>query len=222
MPWKKIQAGEMRRKFIRARVARLQSMRSLCRQFGISRECGYKWWRRFLREGQRGLVERPRRPQWAQAWRARWWRRLGVLRRRDRDFGPEKLQWHLRRWPRERVPGIRTLGRWLAAAGQVRRRVRRRRPGPRVARLRPVQARRPNEVWTADLKGWFRTGDGTRVVALTVRDLASRYVLAVCHVPTSKVPPIRRLFRRLFRRWGYPRAIRVDNGAPFGGPGPRG
>jgi transposase InsO family protein len=48
-----------------------------------------------------------------------------------------------------------------------------------IDRPKLTLARQPNEVWTVDFKGWFRTGDGTRVEPLTVRDLASRYILAV-------------------------------------------
>ena len=73
-----------------------------------------------------------------------------------------------------------------------------------------------------DFKGWFRTGDGTRVEPLTVRDLFSRYLLAFRLLPSQADTPVRRVFRRVFRRHGLPRAIRCDNGAPFGGSGPRG
>ena len=38
-------------------------------------------------------------------------------------------------------------------------------------------ARAPNDVWTADFKGWFRTADGTRCDPLTVADACSRFVL---------------------------------------------
>jgi putative transposase len=73
-----------------------------------------------------------------------------------------------------------------------------------------------------DLKGSFRTQDGRRVFALTVRDVASRYILCVQHVPRADEKHIGWLLRRLFRRYGLPRAIRMDNGAPFGAGGPRG
>jgi hypothetical protein len=77
----------------------------------------------------------------------------------------------------------------------------------------------PNDVWTIDFKGAFRTQDGRRVFALTVRDAASHYVLAVWHVPRPDDAAVRAVFIRLFRRYGLPRAIQMDNGAPFGGCG---
>jgi len=79
-----------------------------------------------------------------------------------------------------------------------------------------------NDVWTIDFKGRFRTRDGRWVYALTVRDLASRYLLCVQHLDRPTDVRIGRVMRRLFRRYGLPRAIRMDNGHPFGAIGPRG
>jgi hypothetical protein len=83
-------------------------------------------------------------------------------------------------------------------------------------------ARRANEVWTVDFKGWFRTGDGTRVEPLTVRDLFSRYGLAVQLLADQRWQPVQSVFRRLFREQGLPVVIRVDNGGPFASNGPAG
>jgi transposase InsO family protein len=138
-----------------------------------------------------------------------------------RQVGARKLRALLRRaHSGVRLPAERTIHRWLQAAGRVR-------PAPPPAG--PVRAaprtrvgRRPNDVWTVDFKGWFRTGDGTRVQLLTVRDLASRYVLGASHVARPDEASVARCLRRLFRRHGRPQAIRVDRGAPFCGTGPRG
>lgn len=73
-----------------------------------------------------------------------------------------------------------------------------------------------------DLKGWFRTRDGRRVEPLTVRDLASRYLLTVQPVRRRNDATVRTVCRRLFARYGWPRAIRTDLGAPFCGNGPHG
>jgi hypothetical protein len=87
--------------------------------------------------------------------------------------------------------------------------------------VRPAlaQARHPNEVWTVDFKGWFRTGDGARVEPLTVRDLASRHILDICLMPRQNVEAARLAFERIFREYGIPRVIRSDNGSPFGSTG---
>ncbi len=94
--------------------------------------------------------------------------------------------------------------------------------GPRLKRSGLTVPKQSNQVWTVDFKGWFRTQDGCRVEPLTVRDLFSRYLLGVCLLPDQSWRPVRRIFMRLFARYGYPEIIRMDNGGPFGSSGPAG
>ena len=85
-------------------------------------------------------------------------------------------------------------------------------PGPRGLVQRRRQRRRakpwnepfahaivPNDVWCIDFKGWFRTGDGTRVDPLTVQDAASRYLIACRGRATG--PETRRALARAFREF---------------------
>jgi transposase InsO family protein len=148
---------------------------------------------------------------------------LQSARRQEADFGPKKLFWKLCRDHRgERPPTVRTLARWLERAGLVRRRKRRARPGPAVKLPGRLVGRCVNDVWTIDLKGGFGTADGRRINPLTVRDLASRYVLCVQHVGWGGEAQIGPVMLALFHRYGLPRVLRMDNGAPFGALGPRG
>ena len=80
-------------------------------------------------------------------------------------------------------------------------------------------ARKPNQVWTIDFKGWFRTGDGTKLEPLTVRDLFSRYILGIELMPQQNMADTRLAMERLFRIYGLPQVIRADNGSPFGATG---
>jgi putative transposase len=57
---------------------------------------------------------------------------------------------------------------------------------------------------------------------LTVRDLHSRFILLIKHVPAQREAAVRRALRACFMRYGLPVAMRADNGAPFGSRGPRG
>ena len=82
------------------------------------------------------------------------------------------------------------------------------------------QASRPNEVWTVDFKGYFRTADGRRCDPLTVRDAYSRFGLCVQVLHGHKRVTVQRVFLRLFRRFGLPRRIHADQGRPWAGPGP--
>jgi transposase InsO family protein len=77
-------------------------------------------------------------------------------------------------------------------------------------------------VWTVDFKGWFRAGNGERCEPLTVRDLFSRYGLRARVLATQHGPPVQAVFRGLFRQYGLPEVIRMDNGSPFAARGPAG
>ncbi len=115
------------------------------------------------------------------------------------------------------MPAPAAIGRWLRGWRLTQPRSRReRRPGPCVERPHLTLAQQPNEVWSVDFKGWFRTGDGRRVDPLTIRDMASCYLLTIELLANQRIELTRAAFARTFRRYGLPEAIRVDNGCPFG------
>ena len=81
---------------------------------------------------------------------------------------------------------------------------------------RPLAAAtEPNRIWCADFKGWFRTGDGTRIDPLTITDACSRYLLRCQAVEKTDTARVQAIFEAAFRESGMPLAIRTDNGAPF-------
>jgi transposase InsO family protein len=192
----------------------------LCRQFGISRKTGYKWWRRYQMGGLAGMQESSRRPRGSPT-------RLPpavvtlILRERSRhgSWGPKKLREVLAtKHGITPVPAASTIGKVLQRHGLTRK-WRRRRPVSPPDRTTRTVGTRPNEVWAADFKGWFKTGDGQRCDPLTISDLASRYVLACRIVTPPTIAGVLPVFRQVFRRFGLPEALRVDNGAPFGSRG---
>jgi len=194
---------------------------AVCHAFRISRQTGYKWWSRYATGGRAALAEQSRRPQHC-PWQLRphWIERIRQTRQRFPRWGAKKLRaWLRREFPRSRVPAVSSIGRVLQRLHLSHRRPRRPR-GP--LRIWPPfrVARRPNEVWTVDFKGWFRTADGVRCEPLTVRDLCSRFGLCVCVLPDRSEAGVRRQFVRLFRRYGLPQTIHCDQGGPFGSAGP--
>ncbi len=163
-----------------------------------------------------------RRPRYcAKAHRVFWREALRRAREAHPQWGPKKLRRVLQRtFPRARhVPGGEHSGALAEQCNLVAKRKRRARPGPVLPWKGLRVARRCNEVWSVDFKGWFCTGDGRRCEPLTVRDLFSRFILAVVLLPNQSDMAVRRALKRVFRRYGLPKTIRVDNGAPFGGKG---
>ena len=224
MLWKELSAVVRRLRFVKLALKAQRSMSQLCRCFGMSRKSGYKWVARFEREGPRGLRGRACRPHCSpQQISLEWLVRIRRLRRRYRSWGSRKLAARMRKeHPQQAVPCARTVGKWLRRMKLSRRQRRRSPRGPQVRRGGLTLARRSNQVWTVDFKGWFRTADGRRVEPLTVRDSFSRYVLMARLLKNQSWRPSRRAFLRLFRENGYPAVIRADNGGPFGSTGPAG
>lgn len=224
MPWKIISLIGERARLIRALLRGKMSVKQCAHAAHVSRTTVWKWRRRFWREGRRGLHDRSRRPHRLPRQTARVWvRRIARLRAAQPDWGAKKLRAVLRQtWGRAALPCVRTVARWVQRLGLVRpRRIRPRKAG-RAWHPSLTRARRANQVWTVDFKGWFRTGDGTRVEPLTVRDLFSRYGLVVRLLANQRWQPVQAVFRGLFRQHGLPEIIRVDNGGPFASSGPAG
>ena len=135
------------------------------------------------------------------------------LKLAHRNWGPRKIrELYLRR--HGAVASESSFKRVLERAGLTEKR-RRRRVSSDAGRLSSGRrAERPNEVWTVDFKGWWRSLE-RRCEPLTVRDEHSRYVLEVRALENARSSSVRRSFEQLFARHGLPQAIRSDNGAPF-------
>jgi putative transposase len=215
MPWLETAPMEQRERFIRDEQLALYTMTELCERYGISRKTGYKWLGRFDEGGRQALGDRSRAPhrcphRISDATAAL----ICDARRTHPTWGPDKLlDWLEPRHPDIAWPAVSTAGDLLARKGFVKKR-RRRRPHlhPGVV---PALTTQPNDLWTADFKGQFRTGDRRYCYPLTIADQHTRFLMACHGLPSTKGHGVRPVFDRLFREHGLPRAIRTDNGVPF-------
>jgi putative transposase len=215
MPWLETAPVEQRERFVRDERLGLYSMTELCDRDGISRKTGYKWLGRFDEGGRQALGDRSRAPH-------RCPHRIAEAtadlicdaRRKHPTWGPDKLlDWLEPRHAGVVWPAVSTAGDLLARKGLVKKR-RRRRPHlhPGVV---PAVTRQPNDLWTADFKGQFRTCDGVYCYPLTIADQHTRFLMACHGLLSTKGQGVRPVFDRLFREYELPRAIRTDNGVPF-------
>jgi len=217
MSWREVGLDHLRTEFVMVAREPEVSKSAVCREFGISRKTGYKWLQRYAEQGLAGLVDRSRRPRRSP---------LEVsgavvlelvrLRGEHPHWGPKKLRALLVRtgYRVGELPALATVGRILRRAGlsETKGRGRPRRWEP----TGPLETGKgPNDVWTVDFKGWWRTGDGQRCEPLGIRDLYSRYVLCLRPMERRRGEDVRRVFAETFERYGLPEAIRSDNGAPF-------
>jgi len=201
--------------FIEKAGARGANISALCREYGISRQTGHKWLRRFRAQGYTGLTEQSRRPHTSPFTTAEEVI-VNILELRERhwSWGPDKIARVLRRAHGEDAPSKSTVARVLQRLG----RIRKRRPPVRVWSVdgRPrIEVHAPNDLWTMDFKGWWCARNRERCEPLTVRDAFSRRVLAVALLESSRIKDVRQVLQRLFERHGLPLAMQSDNGTPF-------
>lgn len=205
-------------RFVRDFASGHWSMTELCERFGVSRPTGYKWVARHRTGGDRGLQDRSRAPHHCPRRTDGELEALVVAARLQYGWGAKKLGQVLRiRHPDRVWPARSTLNALLERHGLLRKNRRRRKwahPGAAA-----VQTDHANQVWPADFKGQFKTGDGQYCYPLTVTDHFSRALLVCRGLRSVKTADAQPVFRALFREVGLPDAIRTDTGAPFASTG---
>jgi len=206
---------DQRMKFVVCYLEHELPMAALCREFGISRKTGYKFISRYIEEGIDGLKDRSRsRHSHPNAISDALERIVLEARNNHPSWGPKKLRaWLMRRDSSVSWPAASTIGEILTRHGLTvpRRRSRK----TRVYGQPFVGCDYPNAVWSADFKGWFKTGDGTRCDPLTITDNYSRYLFRCQAVRPTGFSSVKPVFEAAFREFGLPVAIRTDNGPPF-------
>ncbi len=215
MPWKETCAMDQRIELIGDWLKKEHTITELSYMYGVSRPTVYKWIERYTARGLEGLEERPRVPGSHPNATARPLVNAIVSVRSDRPrWGPKKIgRWLTDRNPDECWPAISTIGEILKREGLVRPRKHKRRTPPYTQPFNGCD--RPNQTWSADYKGQFRTGDGKLCYPLTISDNCSRYLLICQGLKQPTLETTKYCFERAFKEYGLPEAIRTDNGTPF-------
>ena len=206
---------DQRTQFIADFLRDALSLTELCALYGVARKTGYKWIDRYLRHGPAGLEERSRRPRRSPNQTSdEIVSAILAARRRHPTWGGKKLLALLhKRQPRWPLPGRSTACDILKRHGMVPIKRYRRRIGHPGKPTSEILA--PNDVWSADYKGPFRTGDERYCYPLTVADGFSRYLLGCQALVSTAGEGAKLIFTRLFQEYGLPKRIRSDNGVPF-------
>ena len=74
---------------------------------------------------------------------------------------------------------------------------------------------KPNELWQMDFKGHFPLSQG-RCYPLTVLDDHSRYAIGLVACPDEQGQTVKDRLSDIFRRYGLPERMVMDNGNPWG------
>jgi len=212
MPWKECSIVSQREEFVHLAGAEGANVALLCRRFGISRKTGYKWLRRYRREGHDGLRDRSRRPLDSPRRTPVAVEQLVVaLRRQHPAWGGRKIATLLRPPQAQAKPAPSTVTSILQRHQLIE---------PAASRAARAHQRfehpRPNDLWQMDFKGDFGLSAGGRCHPLALLDDHSRYnlLLRACGNQTRRT--VTGSLQATFRRYGLPRAMLMDHGSPWG------
>jgi transposase InsO family protein len=214
MPWRETKLEDVRLNFIEAVSLHSGCFYEVCDAFGISRKTGYKWIKRFQEGGLSNLADKRRCP-----------------RNRPRDteddvvtaiinaklrrphWGASKLKAILEReHPSISWPSRTTFGNILHRNKLTSKRTIR----GRFASAAPIsECYAPNDVWTTDFKGWWRTKSSEICEPFTLCDSYSRFILHCQHAKRKNFNFVWGCLKEVFEEYGMPKRIRSDNGPPF-------
>jgi putative transposase len=220
MPWKAESVTDQRTKFVldynRRVRSKEMSMAALCAEHGVSRKTGYKFVARHEEGGWPGLRDRSRAPLGGKHWEhPETIAAVLDVRQEFPYWGARKIVAYLRDIdPDQQWPAPSVAHEWIKRAGLVEVHSRARRfPHPGRPPITPIE--RPNQQWSTDFKGHFKTRDGRYCYPLTVVDSFSRYIIGCQALPATSFELTWPVFEKLFREYGLPDAILSDNGTPF-------
>lgn len=207
---------EQREKFINEMLKAEKPFKHLCAEFGISEKTGYKWKNRFFEKGKAGLIDESKNPTHPNIIDGDTAAELIRIKRTHSAWGPKKIrEIYARAFPQKQVPSLSSVKRILEKSGLVNKRKIRKPASSDCPRLQQqLSAEEPNDVWCIDFKGWWKSS-GERCEPFTVRDKYSRKILCVQLMTSKTSEAVREVMSNLFKKYGLPKAIHSDNGAPF-------
>lgn len=188
----------------------------VARDYGLSRVWVSTLVRRFLAEGDGGLLPRSRRPlrspsQTPQQVEDRIVEIRKSLDKGGHEAGADTIRTHLLR-EQPTAPAVSTIWRILTARGFVTPQPHKR---PKSSFVR-FAAEQPNERWQTDITHW-PLADGTDVEILHWLDDHSRLLLASTARTVFKAGDIANSYTQIAAQYGDPASVLSDNGAVYTG-----
>jgi putative transposase len=219
MPWKETCAMDEKLKMINDLLKREHTISEIGEHYQVSRKTVYKWLERYNDGGIGALQEASCAPyRHPNATAPEIVSQIIDAKLRHKDWGPKKIVWSLKdHHPEQHWPAVSTAQSILYKEGMVKPRKARRHTPPYRQPFR--QCMQPNDTWSIDYKGQFRTGDGQLCYPLTITDNYSRYLLSCRGLRHPNYESTQPYLERAFREYGLPLAMRSDNGTPFASTG---
>jgi transposase InsO family protein len=211
MPWKEATAMSLRWELVQRMLEEGVNKSQLCREFEVGRKTAYKWLRRYREAGREALQNASRRPLVSPKRTCEAMEEKVLALRDDHGWGGRKISRRLRDLGVEGVPPASTVTEILRRHGRL---------DPRESEKHRAwqrfEAQAPNDLWQMDFKGHFPLVSGARCHPLTVLDDHSRFCLGLRACGDEQGATVQEHLRSLFRGYGLPLRLLVDNGPPWG------
>lgn len=211
MPWKAKTVMSERKEFVHLAQQKKVPFSQLCHRYGIHRDTGYKWLNRFLACGEEGLRDQSRRPHASPIKTPVVIEKAVLLARKAHpQWGGRKLRRYLKNKGQQSLPSASTITAILGRHDLLNKTL-----GETSRPWQRFEAQTANALWQMDFKGHFPISGG-RCHPLTVLDDHSRYSLGIGACYTENGIIVRNILTRIFRRYGLPTCMLMDNGSPWG------
>ncbi len=211
MPWKEVSPMSEKEFFVKQACQPDANITQLCADFGISRPTGYELLKRYKKEGKAGLQLRSRRPKTSPHKTPEEIEdAILLLRDKHPKWGGDKIRSYLMKQGLT-MPNEKTIDRILKRHG----RVTIEESLKRKTFIR-FEHEHPNDLWQMDFKGHFKLNDGLRCHPLTLLDDHSRFSLEIRSCQYERFETVKPALIGVFREYGLPLRMTMDNGAPWG------
>lgn len=212
MPWKEETTMSLRLEFVEKAVKENANKRELCRQYEISPTTGYKWLGRYRSGGKEALADRSRRPHHSPLQTPREVELMIMAVREEHPaWGGRKIKTYLERKGHNNIPAASTITAILHRHDEI---------APIESQKRKAYQRfemeKPNQLLQMDFKGYFAMEKGGYCHPLTVLDDHSRFLLGLKACPNETSQTVQEQLCDIFRCYGLPERMLMDNGSPWG------
>jgi len=213
MAWKEETAMSIKKRFISCVLQEEVNFSAICKAFQISRECGYKWLKRYRESGEKGLEELSRKPLLSPFKTSDVVEdQILAVREKHQAWGARKIYAFLKRKGVTNLPTPSTITRILHRHGKIEEG-----ESIRHTAFMRFEHAKPNQLWQMDFKGQFWISSG-QCHPLTVLDDHSRYSLDIRACANQQAVTVKTSLINIFREYGLPERMTMDNGSPWGSP----
>lgn len=211
MPWIEVTAMEEKERFILSYETLDCTFTALCKSFGIATKTGYKYLAKYKKFGMPGLKESSRQPKTSPS-KTKYDIENSILnvRRLHPSWAGEKIKAYLTNKGYKNLPSEKTIDRILKRNGLI--------TIEESEKHKPFirfEHENPNDLWQMDFKGHFPLVSG-RCHPLTLLDDHSRFSLLIKACDNERADTVKTALIELFRNYGLPRKMTMDNGSPWG------